>query len=37
MVLRPYQIVATERIINRIKISLNDKKLLGTTGAGGYI
>lgn len=37
MVLRPYQIVATERIINRIKVSLNDKKLLGTTGAGGYI
>lgn len=34
--MRPYQIVATERIINRIETSTNYKKL-GTTAAGGYI
>lgn len=36
LVMRPYQIVATERIINRIETSTNYKKL-GTTAAGGYI
>ena len=36
LVMRPYQIVATEKIINRIEISTNYKKL-GTTAAGGYI
>ncbi|MDU5963837.1 MAG: type I restriction endonuclease subunit R [Actinomyces sp.] len=36
MVLRPYQIVAAERIINRIEIATNYKKL-GTVEAGGYI
>lgn len=36
LVMRPYQIVATERILNRIEISTNYKKL-GTTEAGGYI
>ena len=36
LVMRPYQIVATERIINRIETSTNYKKL-GTTSAGGYI
>ena len=36
MVMRPYQIVATERILNRIKIATNYKKM-GTTDAGGYI
>ena len=36
LVMRPYQIVATERILNRIEISTNYKKL-GTIDAGGYI
>lgn len=36
LVMRPYQIVATERILNRIEISTNYKKL-GTLDAGGYI
>ena len=37
LVMRPYQIVATERILNRILISENDKSMLGTLRAGGYI
>ncbi|MDI9588674.1 MAG: type I restriction endonuclease subunit R [Acidobacteriota bacterium] len=36
LVMRPYQIVATERILNRILISTN-MRTLGTTEAGGYI
>ena len=36
MVMRPYQIVATERILNRIEISTNYKKM-GTVDGGGYI
>lgn len=36
LVMRPYQIVATERILNRIEISSNYKQL-GTVAAGGYI
>lgn len=36
LVMRPYQIVATERILNRIEVSTNYKKL-GTVEAGGYI
>ena len=36
LVMRPYQIVATERILNRIEISTNYKKL-GSVEAGGYI
>ena len=36
LVMRPYQIVATERILNRIEISTNYKKY-GTIDAGGYI
>lgn len=36
LVMRPYQIVATERIINRIQIANNYKKY-GTVAAGGYI
>ena len=36
LVMRPYQIVATERIINRIEIS-NNYKTYGTVRAGGYI
>ena len=34
--MRPYQIVATERILNRIEVSTNYKKT-GTLEAGGYI
>lgn len=37
LVMRPYQIVATERIVNRINIALNDKKRIGTINAGGYV
>jgi type I restriction enzyme, R subunit len=36
MVMRPYQIVATEKILQTIQISTNYKKL-GTTEAGGYV
>ena len=36
LVMRPYQIVATERILQRIVTSENQKSL-GTTAAGGYI
>lgn len=36
LVMRPYQIVATERILSRIEISTNYKKL-GTVEAGGYV
>lgn len=36
LVMRPYQIVATERILNRIEIS-NNLKRAGTLEAGGYI
>ncbi|MCI8613136.1 MAG: type I restriction endonuclease subunit R [Clostridia bacterium] len=36
LVMRPYQIVATERIINRIEIS-NNYKTYGTIKGGGYI
>jgi type I restriction enzyme R subunit len=36
LVMRPYQIVATERILNRIEIATNYKKT-GTVAAGGYI
>ena len=36
LVMRPYQIVATERILNRIEVSTNYRKT-GTMEAGGYI
>lgn len=36
LVMRPYQIVATEKILNRIQIATNYKKY-GTIEAGGYI
>jgi len=36
LVMRPYQIAATEQILRRIVISTNYNKT-GTTGAGGYI
>ncbi|GHT41210.1 hypothetical protein AGMMS49921_03930 [Endomicrobiia bacterium] len=34
--MRPYQIVATEKILNKIEVSTNYKKLC-TTEAGGYV
>lgn len=36
LVMRPYQIVATERIMNRIEIATNYKRT-GSVDAGGYI
>lgn len=36
LVMRPYQIVATERILNRIEISNNYKKY-GSINGGGYV
>lgn len=36
LVMRPYQIVATERIMNRIEVATN-YKWMGSTKAGGYI
>lgn len=36
LVMRPYQIVATERILNRIEIAHNYKKF-GTVAGGGYV
>jgi len=36
LVMRPYQIVATERILNRIEIATNYKKY-GSVAGGGYI
>lgn len=36
MVMRPYQITATERILNRIEIALNYKKY-GNVAGGGFI
>ncbi|MBS5824456.1 MAG: type I restriction endonuclease subunit R [Clostridium argentinense] len=36
LVMRPYQIAAAERILSRIVVSTNYKKM-GTTTAGGYI
>ena len=37
MVMRPYQIAATEAILRRINQALNNRSFLGTTHAGGYI
>ena len=36
LVMRPYQVVATERILSRIRTSTNARQL-GTLAAGGYI
>ncbi len=36
LVMRPYQIVATEKILTKIEVSTNYKKL-GTLEAGGYV
>ena len=37
MVMRPYQIVACERILNRILVSEKNPRMLGTTAAGGFV
>lgn len=37
LVMRPYQIFATEQILNRIEISSNYPNILGTVDAGGFI
>ena len=37
LVMRPYQIVATERVLNRILVSENNRSMLGTLRAGGYV
>lgn len=37
LVMRPYQIAATEAIMQRIKVSSNHKDWFGTTQTGGYI
>jgi type I restriction enzyme, R subunit len=37
LVMRPYQIVATERIVSKIHINLNDKKRIGKIEAGGHV
>ena len=37
LVMRPYQIAATEKILQRILIASYDRKRLGTVAAGGYI
>lgn len=36
IVMRPYQIVATEKIVNKVIIGFNNKKF-GTIDAGGYV
>ena len=36
LVMRPYQIAATERILNRIEVAKNYNKM-GSLAAGGYI
>ncbi|GAA1639093.1 type I restriction endonuclease subunit R [Kribbella alba] len=36
LVMRPYQIVATERILQKIEVATNHKQL-GRTAAGGYV
>lgn len=37
MVMRPYQIAATERVLQRVLIGESNPKLLGTLAAGGYV
>lgn len=37
LVMRPYQIVACERILNRVLVSESNPAMLGTLEAGGYI
>ncbi len=37
MVMRPYQIAATEAVLSRVLIGESNPRLLGTTAAGGYV
>ena len=37
LVMRPYQIVAVEKILQKIQIANYDKAKLGTSAAGGYV
>ena len=37
MIMRPYQVAASERILNRVLVSESNPRLLGTPAAGGYI
>lgn len=37
MVMRPYQIAATEAVLSRVLIGESNPKLLGTLAAGGYV
>ncbi len=37
LVMRPYQIAATERVLNRILVSELNPRMLGTLDAGGYV
>jgi type I restriction enzyme R subunit len=37
LVMRPYQIAATERILDRVRYASNKPKMLGTVDAGGYV
>ncbi|MDO5310062.1 MAG: type I restriction endonuclease subunit R [Planctomycetia bacterium] len=37
MVMRPYQIAATEAIVNRVKRGTYDKSLLSSVAGGGYV
>lgn len=37
LVMRPYQIAATERVLNRVLVSELNPKMLGTNDAGGYV
>ncbi|WP_321974212.1 type I restriction endonuclease subunit R [Paratractidigestivibacter sp.] len=37
LVMRPYQICATEAVLNRVLVSEYDKRRLGTLAAGGYV
>lgn len=37
MIMRPYQVAASERILNRVLVSESNPRRLGTPDAGGYI
>lgn len=37
MIMRPYQIAATERILNKVKTNINSPKVLGTRDSRGYV
>jgi type I restriction enzyme R subunit len=37
MIMRPYQIAATERILNKVQTNINSPKALGTRNSRGYV